>query len=310
MSAQPRDWTFFDRPQTQRQLVHFAGDCASTELLVDGIHCGACALQIERTLGALRGVERVNVNAATRHARIRWQPAQLPFSRILAAIAELGFEPRALGANADHERAVRERRTALKRLAVAGIAMMQVMTFAVGLYAGALEGIEAQYDTYLRLVSMLVSVPVVLYSAVPFFDSAWRDLRMRRLGMDLPVSLAILLAFGASVYNTLRGAGEVYFDSVTMFVFFLLLGRMIEMHTRHRAGSVSEALARLRPQSAHTSAGGRDAECGDRGARGRRHRARSRGRRRSGRWRHHRRGEPARRIAAHGRSSAGSPRRG
>jgi Cu2+-exporting ATPase len=95
-----------------------------------------------------------------------------------------------------------------------------------------------------------VTLPVVFYSAVPFFESAWRDLRARRLGMDLPVSLAILLAFGASVYNTLRGAGQVYFDSVTMFVFFLLLGRMIEMHTRHRAGSVSEALARLRPQSA------------------------------------------------------------
>ncbi|HSD73702.1 MAG TPA: cation-translocating P-type ATPase [Steroidobacteraceae bacterium] len=250
MNAQARDWSFFDRPQTQRQLVHVADGRASTELLVDGIHCGACALQIERALGALRGIERVNVNAVTRHAQISWQLARLPFSHILAAIANLGFEPRALGADADHERAVRERRTALKRLAVAGFAMMQVMTFALGLYAGALDGIEAQYLTYLRLVSMLVSLPVVLYSAVPFFESAWRDLRMRRLGMDLPVSLAIVLAFGASVYNTLRGAGEVYFDSVTMFVFFLLLGRMIEMHTRHRAGSVSEALARLLPESA------------------------------------------------------------
>jgi Cu2+-exporting ATPase len=250
MNSPAINWSFFDRPQMQRRLLHVAGGRASTDLVIDGVHCGGCALRIERALGALAGVERVNVNVATRHAQVTWDLGRLPFSSILAAIARLGFEPRALGADADRERATRERRTALKRLAVAGFAMMQVMTFAFALYAGALEGIESRYETYFRLLSMLLTLPVVLYSAVPFFASAWRDLRMRRLGMDLPVSLAILLAFAASVHNTLRGAGEVYFDSVTMFVFLLLLGRMIEMQTRHRAGSVSEALARLLPESA------------------------------------------------------------
>lgn len=250
MNARARDWAAFDRKQTQSALLHVAGGHASTQLLVDGMHCGNCALQIERALGALGGMERVSVNPATRHAQVSWDLTRLPFSRILAAIADLGFEPRALGSSADAERALHERRTAYKRLAVAGFGMMQVMTFAIALYAGALEGIEVQYELYLRLVSMLVTVPVVLFSAVPFFDSAWRDLRHRRLGMDLPVSLAIVLAFGASIYNTLHGTGEVYFDSVTMFVFFLLLGRMIEMHTRHQAGSVSEALARLLPEVA------------------------------------------------------------
>ncbi|HSC06892.1 MAG TPA: HAD-IC family P-type ATPase, partial [Steroidobacteraceae bacterium] len=250
MNSPALNFSFFDRPQTQRRLLHVAGGRASTELVIDGMHCGACALRIERALGALGGVERINVNAATRHAQVTWDLRRLPFSSILGAIASLGFEPRALGADADRQRVTRERRTALKRLAVAGFAMMQVMTFAFALYAGARAGIEPRYETYFRLVSMLLTLPVVLYSAVPFFASAWRDLRMRRLGMDLPVSLAILLAFAASVYNTLRAAGEVYFDSVTMFVFFLLLGRMIEMQTRHRAGSVSEALARLLPESA------------------------------------------------------------
>jgi Cu2+-exporting ATPase len=250
MNAHVRAWTSFDRPQTQRRYLHVVDGRASTELIVDGIHCGACVLQIERALGALGGVERIHINVATRHAQITWKLARLPFSRILNAIASLGFEPRALGADGDREQATREQRTALKRLAVAGFGMMQVMTLAFGLYAGALNGIEAEYEAYLRLISMLVTLPVVLYSAVPFFDSACRDLRVGRLGMDLPVSLAIVLAFGASIYNTLLGTGEVYFDSVTMFVFFLLLGRMIEMHTRHRAGTLSEALARLLPESA------------------------------------------------------------
>lgn len=250
MNAHVRAWTFFDRPLTQRRLLHVVDGRASTELIVDGMHCGACALRIERALGALGGIERIHINVATRHAQITWQLARLPFSRILSAIAALGFEPRALGADVDRDQARREQRTALKRLAVAGFGMMQVMTLAFGLYAGALDTIEAEYEAYLRLVSMLVTLPVVLYSAVPFFDSAWRELRMGRLGMDLPVSLAIVLAFGASIYNTLRASGEVYFDSVTMFVFFLLLGRIIEMHTRHRAGTLSEALARLLPESA------------------------------------------------------------
>jgi Cu2+-exporting ATPase len=120
---------------------------------------------------------------------------------------------------------------------------------AVALYAGAWEGIEAQYASYLRLISMLVTLPVVLYSAAPFFKSAWRDVSRRRVGMDVPVSLAVLLAFAASVFNTLRGSGEVYFDSVTMFVFFLLLGRFVEMQTRHQAGSVTQAMAAALPRS-------------------------------------------------------------
>ena len=152
MNAHVRAWTFFDRPLTQRRLLHVVDGRASTELIVDGMHCGACALRIERALGALGGIERININVATRHAQITWQLARLPFSRILSAIAALGFEPRALGADIDRDKATHEQRTALKRLAVAGFGMMQVMTLAFGLYAGALGSIEAEYEAYLRLV--------------------------------------------------------------------------------------------------------------------------------------------------------------
>ena len=141
--------------------------------------------------------------------------------------------------------AIAERRTALKRLAVAGFGNMQVMMFAVPLYIGAMSGMETDIRELLRLVSMLISVPVALYAGWPFYQGAWQALRARSVSMDVPVSLGIVLAFFASVWNAMRGHGEVYFDAVTMFVFFLSLGRYVEMIARHRAGSVADALARL-----------------------------------------------------------------
>ena len=103
---------------------------------------------------------------------------------------------------------------------------------------------------FFRLVSMLICVPVAMYSGWPFYVGAWHALRARTVSMDVPVTLGILAAFAASVWNALTGDGEVYFDSVTMFVFFLAVGRYVEMVARHRAGSVADALARLAPVTA------------------------------------------------------------
>ena len=121
---------------------------------------------------------------------------------------------------------------------------------AVALYAGEYEGMDAALKNFLRWVSMLLTVPVILYSGKSFFTSAWRDLRRRQLGMDVPVSLAIGGAFAASVWATVRGSGEIYFDSVTMFTFFLLAGRFLEMGARHRAGQAAEELVKLLPATA------------------------------------------------------------
>ncbi len=251
-SAAHTDWSAYDRQAAHRSMLHVDGTNATAHLGIDGMHCGNCALKIEKRLRAISGVKQVGVNAATHRMQMSWNLRQVPFSRLLQAIAELGFTPHIIdvaGNSSSNAAALQDKRTALKRLAVAGLCMAQVMTFAFALYAGAAHGMDADIERYLRLVSLLASVPVVCYSAVPFFTSAWRDLQARRMGMDLPVSLATALAFAASVFNTLRGRGEVYFDSVTMFVFFLLLGRFIEMQTRHRSGSITEALAHLLPPS-------------------------------------------------------------
>src|SRR4029077_9765953 len=138
---------------------------------------------------------------------------------VLRSIFVLGYEPRPLSFTPGAAPWLEGRRTALKRLAVAGFGMMQVMTFAASLYAGVLDGIAPDLEHLLRFVSLLVATPVVLYAAQPFFIAAWRGLRMGRPVMDLPVALSIGAAYLWSVWATLRGHGAVYFDSAVMFTF-------------------------------------------------------------------------------------------
>jgi len=243
-------WETYDRPEVVERLVQRSGDRSSVNLLLEGMRCSACGWLVERRLEREPGVVAVAVNPATGRGRLEWRSGEARLSALLRSIHALGYRPHVLGAADTLEVAVRERRRALKRLAVAGLGMMQVMMFAVALYAGAFDGMDPVLRQYLRLVSMLVATPVLLYAGRPFLEGAWRSLSTRQLGMDVPVALALLLAWGASCFNTFRGEGEVYFDSVTMFTFLLLLGRFAEMTARHSAGSTSDALLRLQPISA------------------------------------------------------------
>lgn len=243
-------WQPFDRPAMLDAVSAPAGEgLRSCTLLVEGVRCAACGWLIERSLEHLPGVREIRVNPATARARLVWEPARLPLSGALGVLSRLGYQPHPGGAGAT-DLAQRERRDALKRLAVAGLGMMQVMMYAVALYVGAFQDMDAGLEAMFRWVSLLVATPVALYAGRPFFSGAWRDLRSGRPGMDVPVALAVGSAWLASVLHTFAGQGEVYFDSVTMFVFFLLLGRTLEMNARHRAGDTHEALARLLPQAA------------------------------------------------------------
>lgn len=236
------------RPELERHVVRELGDDRrEAVLLIDGLRCAACVWLIERALGALPGVASVQVNATARRARITWSPAQCSLVQVLAALMRAGYRPLPLDTAALDDSRRREQRTALKQLVVAGFGAMQAMMYASGLYFGAFEGLDATTRDLLRWLGLLVATPVVFYSARPFFAGALRTLRARRLGMDVPVAIAIALIYAASVYEASRGGTEVYFDSVSMFVFFLLTGRYLEMRARHRAGDLTDALARLTP---------------------------------------------------------------
>ncbi len=244
------DWSGFDRDAALRRYTHARAD-GERELSVqiDGLHCAACAWLIEKSVGRIAGVSDIQVNPASARAQLRFDPRRVSLSAVLARIHALGFRPLPLSFGGAADDWSTERRTALKRLAVAGFGMMQVMTYAASLYAGALDGIAPDLEQLLRLVSLVVATPVVLYAAQPFFVAAWRSLRARTPGMDVPVALSIGGAYLWSVWATLAGHGTVYFDSAVMFTFLLLLGRYIEMSLRHVSGMQHDALARLLPDS-------------------------------------------------------------
>lgn len=217
---------------------------------VDGMHCANCARSVESSVRALAGVKRVSVNAATARASVEWDPDATSLQSVFAAIRKAGFQPVPLeGAEASAAEKA-ERRAALKRIGIAGLGMMQTMMFVYALYAGGNHGVNAQIAQYLRIAGMLLTTPVLIYSGSPFFAAALSDLRRRRLGMDVPVAVALLLAFGASVVNTFRASGQIYYDSVTMFIFLLSLGRFAEMTVRQRSLNASEAFARSVPATA------------------------------------------------------------
>lgn len=244
----PRGDSAWQRPELARHVVRDL-DATSREavFLVDGLRCAACVWLIEHALGALPGVTRVQVNAAARRARIVWDATRCDLARIVDAFARAGYRALPLDAAALDDARRNESRAALKRLVVAGFGAMQAMMVASGLYFGAFSAMDPTTRDLLRWIGLLVATPVVFYSARPFFAGALRSLRARRLGMDVPVAIAVALIYAASVVEAIRGGREVYFDSVSMFVFFLLLGRQLELRARHRAGDLTDALARLTP---------------------------------------------------------------
>jgi P-type Cu2+ transporter len=239
--------TMYDHAEFQKSFVKELGENErEASLLLEGITCSACIWLNEKHIGKLPGVTGVDINYATRRARVRWDEARIHLSDILAAIAAIGYRAYPYDAAKNEEISRKERRDALWRLWVAGFGMMQVMMYAYPVYIAGGD-MTADIESLMRWASLLLTVPVVFYSSAPFFRNAWRDLKLRRVGMDVPVALGVGAAFIASCWATLIQDGEVYFDSVTMFVFFLLGGRYVEMTARQKAVSVTEALAKLLP---------------------------------------------------------------
>ena len=236
----------YDLPEIQESFVRTeAENIREAALILENIVCAACIWLNERHIAGLPGVLSVEINYATRRARVRWDTSRIQLSAILKAVSDIGYiaHPFDPGRSDDLHR--RERNTAIKRLAIAGLGMMQVMMYALPTYTA--TDMTDDIRVLMGWASLVLTIPVIGYSAWPFFMGAWRDLKRRMLGMDVPVALGVGTAFIASVYSTFSGHGEVYYDSVTMFVFLLLTGRFLEMNARRRAGAAVEELVKLIP---------------------------------------------------------------
>jgi Cu2+-exporting ATPase len=249
--AMLREFELYDKEALQKSFVrHEEGDIREASLILEGIVCAACVWLNERHVGQLPGVIEFRVNYSTHRAQLKWDDKQIHLSDILKAIAAIGYHAHPFDPGRQEALQKKEKSVALRRMAIAGLGTMQVMMLAVAMYAGEYEGMDATMRNFMRWISMIIAAPVIGYSAISFYQSAWRDLKRRRLGMDVPVSLAISVGFIASAWATVTNSGHVYFDSITMFVFFLLVGRYLEMVARHKAGQAAEELVKLMPATA------------------------------------------------------------
>lgn len=243
-------WAAYDTEELRGRFVRRidAADGARREitLVPENLRCAACAWLIEQTLSALPGVELVVANVATRRVLVRWRGSAQTVAGLLGVLADIGYTAWPFEASASEQQERAARRGLLMRMAVAMLAMMQVMMYAWPVYTHE-SSIDPAHLRLMQWASLALTVPVMLYSAAPMFAAAWRGLRQRHVGMDLPVALGLGTAFGASLVATLRGTGEVYYDSVTMFVALLLLARYLELRVRQASRSAAEMLARQLP---------------------------------------------------------------
>jgi Cu2+-exporting ATPase len=224
-----------------------------SQVAVEGMHCATCGFTLESALLRVPGVQEVQVNAASRRARVVWSAALARPSQWFEAAEAAGYRLVPATDSAARERRSREVRLALWRWLVAGFCMMQVMMYAYPAYIAQPGEMADDAAQLLRWASWVLTLPVLFFSCGPFFRSAWRDIRHGRIGMDLPVAFGIAIAFAVSTAATFDSAGvlgsEVYFDSLTMFVFFLLTGRWLEARLRDRTAGALEAVLNRLPDS-------------------------------------------------------------
>nr|WP_225980299.1 cation-translocating P-type ATPase [Paracidovorax avenae] len=247
----PQEWLSFGRPHAS--ATGPAQGVWDSHVVLQGMHCAACALTVEDALLAVPGVLQAEVSAATHRARVVWDARRVRPSRWMAAVARAGYPALpAMDALAREQRR-REGRKALWRWLVAGFCMMQVMMYAWPAYVAQPGDLTAEMERLLRWASWVITLPMMIFSCGPFFSSALRDLRLRRVSMDLPVALGMGITFVVSTAGTFDPAGafgrEVYYDSLTMFVFFLLTGRWLEMRMRDRTAGALEAVMNRLPDS-------------------------------------------------------------
>lgn len=243
----PQEWTTFSQLASEQLL---GCEVWESQVRVGGMHCAACALTVESALLATKGVLAAHVSAVTGHASVTWSNLVTMPSRWLIAAQVLGYPLEPVTDASLLQKNYQETRSALWRWLVAGFCMMQVMMYAAPGYFSTLGDISPDIVKLLRWASWVLSLPVVFFSCGPFFRHAWRDLLHRRISMDLPIVLGIAITFLVSMAATFDPLGwwgqEVYFDSLTMFVFFLLTGRWLEQILHDKtAGAIGHLMQRL-----------------------------------------------------------------
>ena len=237
----------YDHDEIKSQFVYAQDGLSVAELSVNNLRCAACTWLIESRLYEIEGISKCQVNLTNQRMRVVWDESKLPISRILAVINAIGYEAKPYRQDTHEAMLAKHTNKMLLRLGIAALGAMQAMMYAVALYFGEYSDMLIMQRDFLRWVSLFVSIPVFFYAGVPFFTSAWSAIRARQVNMDVPVSIALIFTFFASLYATITGHGQTYYDSVSMFIFFLLAGRYIEHNARLKAATMANDLVVVEP---------------------------------------------------------------
>lgn len=245
-----QDNKIYDLPELSDEYISSTNDVAEAQLTVEGLNCPACAWLIEKRLNSHTGIRQVGVDVSARRATVRWFKDQISLSQVLNLFAEIGYRARPFQPDQHEAIFQAENKTFLKKLGLAGLLTMQVMMLAFALYFGVFGNLDAETRTFLHWISLVLSTPVVFYSGSVFFISALNGLSARTLNMDLPVSIAIFVTWCSSAWATWQEYGEVYFESICMFIFLLLIGRYFEHRGRQKAVITGNNITKQLPQFA------------------------------------------------------------
>lgn len=254
---------FFDHPDVQKSFVREDRQAREASLLLENIRCAACLWLNERVLRSLDGVLDVDLDYTSHHARVRWDPTRIKLSEILESIINIGYVAHPYDASRRQELNKLQQQRSSERLIFAAIIGMVVMNFAIAGYVmgyGDETGELALWVKIGRWTSLFAATALLAYPGQEFFIGAWRDLRNRRLGMDVPIVLGLSVAWLGSLHTTITLRGEVYYDSIAMFVFLVLLARRIELRGRLRAADALDRVGRIQPRLARRIASGIEQE--------------------------------------------------
>lgn len=238
----------FNNPHIQSEFVIKNDDTSKeAKLIIEGIKCPACVWLLESCLTNIKGVNKADVNYSTQRCYVNWDEHNIALSEILSSINKLGYKALPYNHKRREELYDKERKQQLLRIAIASLFGVQVMMIAIALYFGEYSGIEEHYKSFFEWISLILTLPVLLFSGRVLYQGALLDIKNKRLGMDVPITLGISIALIGSIQATIQQNGHIYYDSVVMFVLFILTGRYFEFMSRKKSIAHLDKVSSLIP---------------------------------------------------------------
>jgi len=219
-------------------------------LIIEGIHCSACVWLNEKVLHQTDGIIEATINYSNNKAKVVWDEEEIKLSQIIEKIRSIGYNAYPYDASLQEERSIKTRNEYYTRILVGVFTTMNIMWLAIAQYAGYFSGIEAGHRNILTIAEFILATPTLFYSGWIFFRGAYFGLKNRFVNMDLLVSAGALLAYLYSIYAMITGTGEVYFDSVTMIITFVLVGKYLEVLSKKQASDTLDKIIGTMPTEA------------------------------------------------------------